>query len=880
MLYDNSAHFSPDSSVAAYRALNGLPAINLQVESVDGTSDTTPADDASYEAYLDIEVAGAVAKNANIVYVYEADAFTAAVYAIDHKLGDVLSISFAGCEVDNESYAKATFEPELGKAQSEGMTVIAASGDTGAAGTGGTGSTDCDQKTSTAALYGRAVNYPASSPNVTAVGGTEFNEGLGIYWGLPLFSNGNALGYIPEKAWNDTPCSGTIGCASGGGGSTIFNTKPSWQTGSGVPQDGARDVPDLAFDASQSHDGYLICVPNYCLNNSYFDSLGSVLGTPFTEGGTSAATPLFAGIMALVDQRQGQRQGFVNPAIYGIARTSYSKVFHDVTTGNNDVACVKGSIDCPSGGTIGYSAGTGYDRVTGWGSLDANQFALAFGLIESSYPSISSWSVSPTTLMLGGTVAIKYSTSDTGGSGLLRAELWRAPDSKGQPGTWAELGSQSLSGNGPTAVEFTDIPSAAGKYWYGTHLFDGVGNQTNEPSPVQVTVNPTPVPAITVTPTTTVAFGSIAVGSSSTQTFTVKNSGSGTLTGSASVASPFSIVSGGSYSLAAGASQTVTVKFAPTAAQSYSQNVSFTGGAGATRTVTGTGTAAVPAITVTPTTTVAFGSIAVGSSSTQTFTVKNSGSGTLTGSASVASPFSIVSGGSYSLAAGASQTVTVKFAPTAAQSYSQNVSFTGGAGATRTVTGTGTQAATANLTVTSTTCNGSYPEINLSFTVSGGTESTFDLWRNGASYSTGNTGTTFANYGSATVAGQSYSYYVVVHLTSGATVTSNTVSATAPTNCAVPATVTTLAATNISSSGATMNGSVNPNGLSTTVWFQWGTTTALGQNTGSATTTGTTAASWSSTFSGLAQNATIFYRIAAQNSAGTSYGSTLSFTTP
>jgi hypothetical protein len=780
VLYDNSAHFSPDSSVAAYRALNGLPAINLQVESVDGTSDTTPADDASYEAYLDIEVAGAVAKNANIVYVYEADAFTAAVYAIDHKLGDVLSISFAGCEVDNESYAKATFEPELGKAQSEGMTVIAASGDTGAAGTGGTGSTDCDQKTSTAALYGRAVNYPASSPNVTAVGGTEFNEGLGIYWGLPLFSNGNALGYIPEKAWNDTPCSGTIGCASGGGGSTIFNTKPSWQTGSGVPQDGARDVPDLAFDASQSHDGYLICVPNYCLNNSYFDSLGSVLGTPFTEGGTSAATPLFAGIMALVDQRQGQRQGFVNPAIYGIARTSYSKVFHDVTTGNNDVACVKGSIDCPSGGTIGYSAGTGYDRVTGWGSLDANQFALAFGLIESSYPSISSWSVSPTTLMLGGTVAIKYSTSDTGGSGLLRAELWRAPDSKGQPGTWAELGSQSLSGHGPTAVEFTDIPSAAGKYWYGTHLFDGVGNQTNEPSPVQVTVNPTPVPAITVTPTTTVAFGSIAVGSSSTQTFTVKNSGSGTLTGSASVASPFSIVSGGSYSLAAGASQTVTVKFAPTAAQSYSQNVSFTGGAGATRTVTGTGT----------------------------------------------------------------------------------------------------QAATANLTVTSTTCNGSYPEINLSFTVSGGTESTFDLWRNGASYSTGNTGTTFANYGSATVAGQSYSYYVVVHLTSGATVTSNTVSATAPTNCAVPATVTTLAATNISSSGATMNGSVNPNGLSTTVWFQWGTTTALGQNTGSATTTGTTAASWSSTFSGLAQNATIFYRIAAQNSAGTSYGSTLSFTTP
>jgi hypothetical protein len=494
---------------------------------------------------------------------------------------------------------------------------------------------------------------------------------------------------------------------------------------------------------------------------------------------------------------------------------------------------------------------------------------------------------------------------------------------------------------------------------------------------LSVFVDRSAAPALSVAPTSTVAFGSVTVGSSSTQTFTVQNTVGGTLTGTASVAAPFSIVSGGSYSLTAGQSQAVTVKFAPTAAQSYNQNVTFTGGAGATRAVTGTGTpvaekvnltvasttcyqsgpeinlswsisggaastydlwrngllypagtgmngttfsnygsnvtvgqtynyyivahlstgstvtsntvsatapsnCATPALTVTPTTTVAFGSVAVGSSSTQTFAVQNSGSGTLSGSASVSSPFSIVSGGSYSLAAGASQTVTVKFSPTAAQSYNQNVTFTGGAGATRAVTGTGTQvAAKVSLTVASTTCYQSGPEINLSWSISGGAASTYDLWRNGLLYpaGTGMNGTTFSNYGSNVTAGQIYNYYIVAHLSTGSTVTSNTVSATAPSNCAVPPTVTTLATTNISSSGGTMNGSVNPNGLSTTVWFQWGTTSALGQNTGSATTSGTTASTWNSVLSGRAQNTTIYYRIAAQNSAGTNYGSTLSFTT-
>jgi len=194
-----------------------------------------------------------------------------------------------------------------------------------------------------------------------------------------------------------------------------------------------------------------------------------------------------------------------------------------------------------------------------------------------------------------------------------------------------------------------------------------------------------------------------------------------------------------------------------------------------------------PAITVTPGS-IAFGSVAVGSSATQNFTVQNNGSGTLTGNASVSAPFSISSGGSYSLTAGASQSVGVTFSPTSAQSYNQSVTFSGGAGATANVTGTGTQTqTTVNLGAT-TTCHGSSPEIDLSFSVSGGTETTFDLYRNGTLLYPSNPGTTFSNYGSLT-AGQSYSYYVVVHLSGGGTATSNTVYATAPSNCA-PLTIT------------------------------------------------------------------------------------------
>jgi subtilase family serine protease len=121
------------------------------------------------------------------------------------------------------------------------------------------------------------------------VGGTEFNEGNGTYWSATNNANqSSALSYIPEKSWNDSAATIAAGgglAATGGGASIIFS-KPSWQTGTGVPSDGARDVPDVAFDASNDHDPYLI-----------YSS-----GGPYYVGGTSASTPVFSGILALLNQ--------------------------------------------------------------------------------------------------------------------------------------------------------------------------------------------------------------------------------------------------------------------------------------------------------------------------------------------------------------------------------------------------------------------------------------------------------------------------------------------------------------------------------------------------------------------------------------------------
>jgi subtilase family serine protease len=322
------------------------------------------------EASLDIEWAGAVARNASLVYVNSTSAFVSLQYAVQHNLAPVITISYSECEQNVSSNDLMVFTQIGQQANAQGETILASSGDNGAAG--------CDRGVSTA-TRGLSVHYPAALPYVTGVGGTQFNEASGTYWSNTNNAvNGSAMSYIPEMAWNE---SSTSGLASSGGGVSNLFQKPGWQAGPGVPNDGSRDVPDVAL-ASAGHDGYLVCTESFnpsadtfsptCVNG-FHDAGG---GLPYFFG-TSASAPAFAGIVALLDQATNSSQGNINSILYPLALASPG-AFHDVMAGNNRVACQTNppSTNCPltgaEAGMIGYDAGPGYDLVTGLGSVDAS----------------------------------------------------------------------------------------------------------------------------------------------------------------------------------------------------------------------------------------------------------------------------------------------------------------------------------------------------------------------------------------------------------------------------------------------------------------------------------------------------------------------------
>jgi hypothetical protein len=366
------------SDIHAFQTASGLPVKDPQII-LDGSDPGTLTGDET-EADLDIEWSGAVARGATIVYVNSSDALTSAIYAIDQNVAPVLSISYGACENETPSGELVSLNFVFQQANAQGITVVAASGDQGAA--------DCDVPATssappvTSASKGLSVDFPASSPYVTGAGGTEFNESGKTYWSATNNSNaGSALSYIPEMAWNDTATDKSLS-ASGGGKSTHF-AKPYWQTGAGVPADNFRDVPDIALSASPDHDPYLICDAGWC-TNGYRNS------QTFLDvvGGTSAAAPAFAGIVALINQKTHGRQGNINPALYALVATA-PEAFHDITTGSNIVPCVVGKPNCTTG-TMGYTAGPGYDQVTGLGSVDAFNLVSAMDGIKLSAPVVLS----------------------------------------------------------------------------------------------------------------------------------------------------------------------------------------------------------------------------------------------------------------------------------------------------------------------------------------------------------------------------------------------------------------------------------------------------------------------------------------------------------
>jgi uncharacterized protein (TIGR03437 family) len=300
------------------------------------------------EADLDLQWSGAIARNASIIYVYSSDVLTSAQYAVDQNVAPVMSFSYGGCE----SYNTVSIRGVAQQANAQGITWLAASGDTGAV--------TCDRYDVTpVATLGPTVSSPASLPEITAVGGTEFTDVSAAYWASKTGSTGaSALSYVPEKAWNDFSPTGSIATWGTGGGASGFFGKPSWQTGPGVPDADARHVPDVAFPASGT-------VPFLIIYN------GELVGV----GGTSASSPAFAGLASLINQHVGGGGlGNINPALYRLAQSTQD-IFHDITAGDNKAVCLQGSPGCVNG-LVGFAAGTGYDMTTGLGTVDGYNLVM------------------------------------------------------------------------------------------------------------------------------------------------------------------------------------------------------------------------------------------------------------------------------------------------------------------------------------------------------------------------------------------------------------------------------------------------------------------------------------------------------------------------
>ena len=540
--------------VNQFRALFNLPYNPPQVivdgndPGVNGINNPDGQNGWAVEAYLDVEWAGAVAPNATINLVTAGDTelesglFLAAEHAVYGNVAPIISASVEQCELylgGTNGFLSLLWE----QAAAQGITVVVASSDSGSAG--------CDDfDTQYYAVNGLAVNGFASTPYNVAVGGTDFyysDYATGAassanYWNftpsqLPSVS---LLSVIPEQPWNDSQFGlnavnlysiiGITSIAGGSGGasssaicsSNTYNSngnctvplsgypKPSWQTGSGVPSDAVRDLPDVSLFAADglNYSFYPICAEDADCQAPSGDNLVQISGV----GGTSASAPSFAGMMALVNQQYGP-QGQANFVLYPL-KTQFPAAFHDVTHGTNSVPCnfttavsIYGSFppdDCipvanpitvtdpfygtategeiGKGSTPEYYAASGYNLATGLGTVDANQLVTNWGNIK--FASTATTLTPSSTSFAHGT-AITISGSVTAASGTPTGDVALMTDSIEPTNQGESLFSLS---NGSFAGGINWLPGGTYNIW-GQYGGDGK-NSSSTSARTQMTVTP------------------------------------------------------------------------------------------------------------------------------------------------------------------------------------------------------------------------------------------------------------------------------------------------------------------------------------------------------------------------------------------------------
>jgi hypothetical protein len=449
-----------------FRTIFGLPAKDPTII-YDGPNPGFQSDES--EADIDVEWSGAIAPNATIDFVVSESTETtfgvdlSAIYIIDHNLAPVMSESYGECELGLGNSGNQFYNALWAQAAAQGITVILASGDDGSNG--------C---TYAPAKFGLNVSGFASTPYNVAIGGTDFHDLLNPqqYWNLnnATPTQESAKGYIPETTWN-LSCTNSIllgelgwgtnaenNCnnsqlqqfgltesvgGSGGVSNCTINSqtsgscsggysKPSWQVAPGVPADGKRDIPDVSLFASNGVMGNFYI---YCQSDSSANCANGQYGA---AGGTSFGAPIFAGIMALINQQTNTTEGQGNPnyVLYKLASqqtasacnsatgSGTSCVFNDITSGTIAMPCVAGTAKCnvataghAYGILAGYGTGTGYDAATGLGSLNVANLLGKWSSVAFR-PSTTTLGLSPTSsLSHGQSVTVTGSVAPSSGSG-------------------------------------------------------------------------------------------------------------------------------------------------------------------------------------------------------------------------------------------------------------------------------------------------------------------------------------------------------------------------------------------------------------------------------------------------------------------------------